>query len=607
MILALLIVWKADLVQPTNNYLDYFDCRRPTTIRTYEAHMVCQNHEPKEKPLKIHHVFQEQTVQTTTGYKCQVKQSKQTYTCGTWSHYRLAKPTEFMHPLVITKSHCAEMVRFQQYKTNTGESFPLTMDTITTFSYAQHGVLTEGASETSCQGESVKLGNHIFSSLMVLVELQVLVSTQHFVIDIQNQKIETTDDHLGLPCHAADLACITALATYVWSAPEEHCPLRKIRTIAPLEVLGTYLYDPQQKVLLNKTEPVAQTNCAGIFFGTSLRGILVSSDPTTSGIPNLEPKYLRMDLMVSMTADYLAFQEERRIQTLNGQLSKQLCEDGTYNTRTMKINQGRFARRTGDGIIVYSCPSKVGTVAELENCYEDIPIMSREPQLFVDPITRIVKTRSTQIPCNVHFPLLVKTQQGYLSISPHLKKVPTPSYEPLFTEDGMPPHEDMTAVSLYTPSEIESWENFNMFPTYHQALLKTLTIGVCAGSSTCSHVQDRDDIEAFDLSRLNPVTEMGWIGDIKKGITDAGAYMSALVLIIYALKLIINIVIFSFVLFKEGMNGLAAYLIYSCCSHSRVMKRIRKTKKEEPEEETHEMAETTTQRRINPQSILRAN
>ena len=573
---------RADLVRPTDNYIDYYDCRRPTTILTYEAHQVCQQQGHEETQLSNHHLFQEQTVVQTTGYKCKATKSRQLYTCGTWSHYRLAKPTEFMHRVEITKSHCAELIRFRRYTTPGGESFPLKLNTLVTFSYAEHGVLTERTSDTSCQGESVKIGNHIFTNLMVLVEMQISLTAQHYVI--KEQTIETMDDHLTLPCHAADLACVTGEATYIWDPPRIQCPLRKIRTIAPTQVMGTYLYDPHQKVLINKTEPVAQINCAGVFFGTNLRGVYISSDQATDDVPLLEPKYLRPDLMVAMTTDYLAYQEETRMRGITGQLTQQLCEGDTYRSQIMKIGPGKFGRRTGDGIIVYQCPAKVGTVEELDTCHEDIPIMSGNTQMYIDPITRILKMQSPQIPCNVHFPLLVKTHRGYISLSPHLKKIPTPLSGPLYSNFVTPPHEDMSTVSLYTPSEIESWDNLHEFPDYHKALLKSLTIGVCAGSTACSHVQSKDRITPYDLGRLNPLEQLDWIGRVQKVITDAGSYLSALVLVIYSIKIIINICIFSIVLFKEGMKGVVALLLYSCCSHSRVIRRIHKERKPQDQE-----------------------
>ena len=167
----------------------------------------------------------------------------------------------------------------------------------------------------------------------------------------------------------------------------------------------------------------------------------------------------------------------------------------------LQLNGNTFILTRGAVTYQFNCPQIQLELLADKRCYQDIPVkaaQSDKTAVWVDPVSHLVKKHSTPAPCSTHFPLVLQEEQLWLEL-PALRPVPAPSNQTLIHPSSTPDMIDLASGGLYTAEEVQAWEDLLSFPTYHMALLKSLTLGACIQANLCQEVNGQP---AYDLSHM---------------------------------------------------------------------------------------------------------
>ena len=143
----------------------------------------------------------------------------------------------------------------------------------------------------------------------------------------------------------------------------------------------------------------------------------------------------------------------------------------------------------------------------------------------------------------------------------------------------------MTVSGPYTQAEQREWEQILEYPAYHQALLKSVTIGSCLETDSCAEGVS-DSISRYDLTGLvKAYEEMNIFSRIDAAIRKYGNYLAALVLVIMVVRMMVHLTVMVMAYLQGGPAMAFAIILTTCCGASETlqkMKRRRQRVEEQP-------------------------
>ena len=173
--------------------------------------------------------------------------------------------------------------------------------------------------------------------------------------------------------------------------------------------------------------------------------------------------------------------------------------------------------------------------------------------------------------------MIVKTLQGWVEILPHLKIRPAP-LEHLPQEIQPTIHEDYSRGGLYSTQELAEWKHELSFPTFHQALLKSLSYGSCLQDGRCPTAEN-SDIQPYDMDHLIPNLERGidlW-SRFRAFLKENGDNMAFACLFILSIKFLSDLVLISVTVMRAGPAAAAALIaslyLYNQRTYQRILQR----------------------------------
>ena len=154
----------------------------------------------------------------------------------------------------------------------------------------------------------------------------------------------------------------------------------------------------------------------------------------------------------------MLFETEKMTNAIAQNSLRDLCQQ-VYTKSKEEVNvipmgNGKFGRRSGDILYTFSCIQKTGKLLTSKKCYDRVPLQN---QVYVDPVTHIGTKHTTTKECNNLFPEAVLTKEGWVSL-PELRPIKEPNQ--FVSNQKNLTHEDMSRGGLYTPQELEQWEQF---------------------------------------------------------------------------------------------------------------------------------------------------
>lgn len=586
-ILTISLIWHG-----IHSYsISYTDCSKPNIIKKYDLDTVCD--QPAD-PLDSRQEFtlvQRQQVQELTGWSCSMVVARLYAKCGAWSHIKLAAQPQMERNEKVSPELCNQMInnrKFRPYLSTT--DYPIQIDSVNIIAVAEIGSLTEEQDSVRCVGETVHISNAIHTNVVQLASYKIIIQKEAMMA--KGEEIEVSSKHVKLPCSFSRKGCATATATYIWEDTKPACPLEKIKTIKASHVMDSFLYDPDNKILINTTGMSKVPGCVDINLQmTGYHGLYISSSEQAKLLPLVTDRDIDIIKDYKMADDYLEYEVERRMSASATAQLTLLCKQQMTNKKESPtpLEDGKYGLIKGSLLYVFYCRNSTGKIIELEVCHEDVPIESN-PQQFVDTSTGLLKTHSPRTGCDKRFPLTVKTHTGWVTVNPHIQPTAAP-------EKGKPvvpvqiTHMDMHASGLYTQEQRDAWEALITFPQYHQAILKSVSWGSCRNAGDCSKdTEAMESMTGYDLSRLIPdVSQLDIWGQFKHWVESNGAWLALLVIIITMVKLLINITILSITLIQEGPAALLALITLLCCQGRQTYRKVKKRNQRLADEEAMEM------------------
>ena len=540
--------------------ITFYDCHSPKTLYRYERQEICKRQTTSTEPVRRFQVLQEEKIERLSGYSCSVKFSTFVYRCGTWSHLKTALVPQIDHYETVPISWCHDLAKRRKFKTeHSGASYPLNWDTWNIIPQVEKGSLFEDSDRVVCTGETYHSNNQIHTNVVVLKEYKVLIRREDFVSDGLTMEVKSAS--LSLPCGLKQNGCETGQATYIWDRKPNDCPLHIIREMKAQTTMNSYVVDESSKVLLNITGHTRLIGCDFELLKTNYPSLYLVEQSEKLSLPDLSPGELDIEMEGRIARDYIEYNEEMREARMRHSVEAAICESHKHQStdRPVHLKANKFSMSRGDIIITFECVNQTAPLADLDECYELIPIQWNGIK-FVDPASRVLTDHATPIACNVHFPLTIRTNELWVELIPHVKTIEPPSNPGQLKADI--DHNDLSGQNLYTNKEVDAWKRFLEFPSYHQAVLKTLTWGACAGDDTCQG-GSTPGIQPMSLdSLIQQTTErLNFWNKITHWIRSYGDTMALMVIVYVVIKMLIHIVILTLTLLKEGPKAMIALMI----------------------------------------------
>ena len=579
----------------TGSYrIDYWDCSKPNAIMEYDLRTYCETTQQLlglQKSRK-YHVLQKKKKTEMEGWSCTSIRSTFILHCGMFSHQELIQMPDIEIKESIPQQKCRTMINTGYMTTKEGSTHEVKIGEETVFHVSERGILHEENNKIWCEGQELKINNNILSGILKMVQYRVTIQEESFIID--RERVEALSDHSILPreCLPQSGGCISGKKTYIWKAPKNECPLIKINT-GNFDVSDEWLLEKKAKIIFRiEDRAKAPTGCPqGEILYTEYSELYLTE---TDGYEHTQ-EVVDFSLYARQLADYILYETERMSMTTSAISSRNLCQEQYRDTKmmTIKIDEDKFGRRAGEVLYTFTCTKKIGTLQAKGECYDRVPILTEEAEeMHVDTITGIATSHASRMPCNKFFPDKIHSHEGWISL-PSLQKVKEP--RKMIRQINGSRHEDMSQGGLYTKEELDQWESFLHYGHFKESIIERITTGTCINQE-CSN-GETGNLQNYNLELLI-ANKFGIWEQTKAWITSSGAYLSAMVLIIYAVRLSLWSGLMFHTIYREG-SEVAATVIYAMCCGSlykwgKILRRRKKAFKipseNEPQDELQTLA-----------------
>ena len=211
-------------------------------------------------------------------------------------------------------------------------------------------------------------------------------------------------------------------------------------------------------------------------------------------------------------------------------------------TTLLSMENGVFGRVTGEVLVVFKCLGVQVQARNLQDpslCTKQFPALYGIKDNYVEPITRIITTVPTFIPCSrATYPEFRLSEDTWISI-PHRTIVKTPrtlSTMRNYKTFDFSPLDSIKTSGLYTPEDLEKARNHLFFPQVRQRIITEMVQQVGKSYSTNS------DFDSLFSPNVLKKAVYSWFWGIWEGFISFGKIMAGL-LGIYVVYLLSHMII----------------------------------------------------------------
>lgn len=517
--------------------------------------------------------------QVVNGYHCKAKTSSFRFYCGSFSHFKIADVPSIEVVEELSPNRCRHLARTGTYTTDDGSRFPIKMGSETIIQLVPVGTLSDSGN-VHCEGESRKLKSGMVDSLLVVEQVRLVVEEEKYLI--KGQQVERLSNHAVLPCRSTDLSCTTESGTAVWSKPPD-CPLARIRSFSATS-RGSWLIDEDHQLIVNKSSlaPPFPGCPPSVLYTTNYPQIFIGHHGSFAALPARGVNPL---IDTASRIDWSGYQAEQRLLKSRRHFKNQICEAAAAAQQQQDelfplpaLGAHTYGIHAGAVIYAVNCQPTIVSVEDVDRCYTRVRVRRNDQTLaWVDPQTNLLSDHATPIPCNSRFPTVVKTIQGWISLSPSAHPIPEPQQFPKSPLANLD-HLSVGRGGVYTPEELDSWSNLISFPVEKKERAASLALTTCSDNGgTCNNrytiaagqQYNLDGLESSVTTLLTP-----W-HNFKKFIEDHTAWLSLAVIIGWTLQFIICLCVVTSAYFSHGMTLALALLANICCMPVMAARRLR--------------------------------
>ena len=533
---------------------------------------MCDRMKVEQKKRKTYNLLQQKQVTKLDGYSCQVTKSSFLLYCGAWSHTKMAKIPKIEINQMVGTRDCENYLTTSVFKTLEGSTHRIKLNEETIFSVTEKGLIHDSSSGVTCKGEQMRIGQEIVDNILQMSQYKVTIREEELLA--KGQEVEVLTDHTKLSCPARRKGCITGEKTYYWENPVQACALEKIREIEVDTKGDDYIVDHTNKIIFNKTG--IQKSPSGCPIADLITTEYENLFLTTSTEFAQSVDILDIQNYINNRDNYITYTMEERLNQLQQKTQSNFCQLRYQTEQIIQVESNLFAKITGDTVLVFGCLSKKAKIETLTTCMADIPINTGQ---FVNPQTRVMVKTSPQKECNKHFPMIIESEEGWISINPSLVPVSPPLTKDFVIKRFA--HESLSHGGIYTDEEVKAWESLIEYSSFHTALSQSITYGVCLHEGKCEQAQI-NPVPTYNLQNLiDPLKEeLSWFRKIDEAIKLYSGYIGIIVILGWIFKLIIWISAFTTILLKEGTSAAIALFFSTICFSAHQMKKISRRAKQ---------------------------
>ena len=550
--------------------MTYYDCHKESGLVHYSAQTICKPDLEIKKGEVNYLLLQKETVETAEGFACQGIQSIFFVKCGVWQHSKMFKTPIIERIRSVQSSQCNEWISSGKY-THIGKTEKLVIPGDTIINGTEIGILSlDTNGNVKCAGQQAKIGNSISEDTVEMVQTRIIITKMNY--RNMGDEIEVIEDHTVLPstCRWTSQFCKTGQKTYLWKLMADRCPfkLNKMLNLAPIKGTGDYLVDIKEQVVLRKQQLVnSDPRCPNTnLYATEYSKLFLT--------PNIKAKFQTVkdiDFVTLMDSklEYAFFIAEKEIVKRSLTSSQHYCKLklGLEQKQEVVLGNGTFITRKGDLLYVNTCPERVAKI--IASCHNDVKIADG----YIDIQTRRSKKVSSNRPCEEE--LIVKANEGWVSIGRRISRVPTPSSFPA-THSQIEIFNFHDKEGIYTKMEVEEYLRNKEREGYHKSISNKLILGACIHEGFC---QEDPAIPKYNLNKLINV-KLNPFESIENVIKEYGFYLALIVLFLETVKIIAFTVMVAITALNEGMIGVVALLVSKIsCNSIKNHKKIRKNRK----------------------------
>ena len=231
--------------------------------------------------------------------------------CGAYSHTKIAKALRIEISQKISKRECDTLITTNKFRSEEGGTHAVKIGKETIFYVNELGVIHHDENYISCEGQQMKIDNNIINDMMQISQYRIILQKENYVIEDQ---IEAQRNHIKLPltCTINKGGCTINDRTYIWDAPKNKCPMKKLRD-AHLTRIGTWGIDHQEKILFNITgRVVAPINCPQVeLLTTEYKDLYLTKSTKSRDFEMVDE--IKIDLFIRNRDDYILWEMESRV------------------------------------------------------------------------------------------------------------------------------------------------------------------------------------------------------------------------------------------------------------------------------------------------------
>jgi hypothetical protein len=432
---------------------------------------------------EIVQIKKERLVQVT---RCTATETVVTRHCGWQSHSGPGRYAKFHDPITIEPAECRQAVKTGHLKLR-GKDHPFEMNVRKGVSVELVGGLDEYG---NCRVGVFHLDGMRLEGQMVTANYEIYVRQEWARANDLTGSIKLSEYLMGT---TADRALVdSGEGTYVWEHSKDACPDTLVS-----------LYRGRIKVLTNSTSSFTdgtaivsgrdKTQVAGLELKETM--ILCGRAAQTTHIKSIAVFFHPMEQievasgkfnMVTTEAEFtrleseLSFLQVRSTMTLQEtirQVKAEICEDrkqiahtrlesiaGAENPYSLMqvFGRGHLVTRNGATVYVTRCQAAEVVPRTHTNCTNEIPAVLNGTDVFVDPISFVVKAAAAPVRCNDVAPPRWRLNGRWYCAFPEIRDCAEPGkipMKPVAIED-VNVMELGLGRSIYSPEQLEEFARF---------------------------------------------------------------------------------------------------------------------------------------------------
>ena len=369
----------------------------------------------------------------------------------------------------------------------------------------ENGEVTIDNEETFCTGQDTfingVLRKNIVSQVEYVIELGETTARwengANYGEDISNADI--------IPCKLGAEGCTSYenMISYYWKDDQQSCPLVVTKRAIGEKVKGDHFLSREGGIYLELKKQEVYPGCQFSVHGTNIPGVylLDSREAVKHGH---ELKKFRPDdfseLKFSISRDLFGIViQEEKIEQQNRAHLKSTCqqiqnvkergitlsEKGSSNIINTET-PGTFLMVEGELYGQIICPIVDVSPRKTTICTSEFPVTHNGQDLWLEPLTRILRASYTLTPCSQIGAPKFKTNSGrYIQASPEISFIKSPKQlKYTFGDNDFQEDDDEVEYGLYTQQETEQYEHSIHFKaTKHELQSKMATHWLCAQNS----------------------------------------------------------------------------------------------------------------------------